>query len=176
MKKITKKIARASAHEAAPERPYAVRGVTYKLKPPEHIFPHAIYLTINDVEMDGRLRPFEVFINSKDMANFQWVVAVTRLLSAIFRKGGDVAFVCEEMTSIFDPKGGWWEGGKYKHSLIAAIGEVLRGHLEEIGVAETPAPAAEALGETKTCPKCGGRVVEMDGCPVCVDCGDSKCG
>jgi ribonucleoside-diphosphate reductase alpha chain len=128
------------------ERAAVLEGATYKLRWPGS--DHALYITINDIERDGhaggapsaRRRPFEVFINTKNLEHYAWTVALTRMISAIFRRGGDVTFVVEELKAIFDPQGGQWMGGRYVPSLIAAIGEVIEGHMVRIGF--LPGPAA----------------------------------
>src|SRR3546814_17522216 len=95
-----------------------------------------MYITLNDIVQDGRIRPFEVFINSKNTEHYAWTVALTRMMSAVFRRGGDVTFVVEELKAVFDPRGGHWMGGRYVPSLLAAIGEVIERHLIEIGFME----------------------------------------
>jgi ribonucleoside-diphosphate reductase alpha chain len=114
-------------------------GFTYKIKWPGS--DHAMYITINDIERDGRLRPFEVFINSKNLEHYAWTVALTRMISAIFPSRRDVAFVVEELKAVFDPQGGQWMGGRYVPSLLAAIGQVIETHMIRTGflVPETPA-------------------------------------
>jgi ribonucleoside-diphosphate reductase alpha chain len=137
------------------DRPEALPGKTYKVKWPDS--EHAIYITINDVVMDGRRRPFEVFINSKNMEHYAWTVALTRMISAVFRRGGDVSFVVEELKAVFDPRGGQWMGGRYVPSLLAAIGEVIERHMIDIGFLQTGRPGTDpyaagpllaAVGET----------------------------
>ena len=124
------------------ERPERLVGATYKIKTP--FSPHALYVTINDIVLNEATahehrRPFEIFINSKAMEHFQWIVALTRIISAVFRKGGDVTFLVDEMRSVFDPKGGYFKkGGKYMPSLVAEIGDVIETHLRSIGLLETP--------------------------------------
>jgi ribonucleoside-diphosphate reductase alpha chain len=118
------------------DRPEALPGQTYKVKWPDS--EHAIYITINDVVMDGRRRPFEVFINSKNMEHYAWTVALTRMISAVFRRGGDVSFVVDELKAVFDPRGGQWMGGRYVPSLLAAIGEVIERHMINIGFLAVP--------------------------------------
>ena len=118
-------------------RPEELPGKTYKIKWPES--DHAIYITINDVMQSGRRRPFEVFINSKNMEHYAWTVALTRMISAVFRRGGDVSFVVEELKAVFDPRGGCWMGGKYVPSLLAAIGSVIEQHLHAIDFLKDPA-------------------------------------
>jgi ribonucleoside-diphosphate reductase alpha chain len=113
------------------DRPEALPGQTYKIKWADA--EHALYITINDVVTDGRRRPFEVFINSKNMEHYAWTVALTRMISAVFRRGGDVSFVVEELKAVFDPRGGQWMGGRYVPSLLAAIGEVIERHMVQIG-------------------------------------------
>ena len=113
------------------DRPEDLPGQTYKIKWPGS--DHAIYITINDVMQDGRRRPFEIFINSKNMEHYAWTVALTRMISAVFRRGGDVSFVVEELKAVFDPRGGQWMEGRYVPSLLAAIGGVIERHLIEIG-------------------------------------------
>ena len=111
---------------------------------------HAIYITVNDIVQDGRRRPFEVFINSKNLEHYAWTVALTRMISAIFRRGGDVSFVVEELKAIFDPQGGQWMGGRYVPSLIAAIGQVIEGHMLRTGfLTQQPQPGPEAEAERK---------------------------
>ena len=112
-------------------RPEALPGQTYKVRWPDS--EHALYITLNDIVQDGRRRPFEIFINSKNMEHYAWTVALTRMISAVFRRGGDVSFVVEEMKAVFDPRGGAWMEGKYVPSLLAAIGEVIERHMIDIG-------------------------------------------
>ena len=112
-------------------RPEALPGQTYKIRWPDS--EHALYITLNDIVQDGRRRPFEVFINSKNMEHYAWTVALTRMISAVFRRGGDVSFVVEEMKAVFDPRGGAWMDGRYVPSLLAAIGDVIERHMIEIG-------------------------------------------
>lgn len=120
------------------ERPDMLVGSTYKVKTP--LSEHALYVTVNDVVLNAgteheHRRPFEIFINSKNMDHFQWIVALTRILSAVFRKGGDIAFLVEEMHSVFDPRGGYFKkGGKFMPSLVAEIGDVIECHLRGIGM------------------------------------------
>jgi hypothetical protein len=125
-------------------RPERLMGTTYKLKTPEHVSEHSLFITINDIILnEGTVhetrRPFEIFINSKSLEHYQWIVALTRIISAVFRKGGDVTFLVEELRSVFDPKGGYWNKGKYVPSLIAEIGNVIETHLTEIGMLKAPA-------------------------------------
>jgi len=125
------------------QRPEKLIGSTYKLKVPEHVSSHAMYITINDVilnegtEHEAR-RPFEVFINSKNLEHYQWIVALTLIMSAVFRKGGDITFLVEELKSVFDPRGGYWNKGKYMPSIIAELGNVIEEHLIEIGMLQQP--------------------------------------
>lgn len=123
------------------KRPDVVHGETYKIKPPEHALQHALYVTINDVILnegtDNEVRrPFEIFINSKNLEHYQWIVALTLVMSAVFRKGGDVTFLVDELSSVFDPRGGYWSKGKYVPSIIADIGEVVKKHMTLIGMME----------------------------------------
>ena len=156
-------------------------GATYKLRWPDS--EHAMYVTINDIEQDGARRPFEVFVNSKNLEHYAWVVALTRMISAVFRRGGEVAFVAEELKQVFDPRGGQWSGGRYVPSLVAAIGDVIERHMVETGFLVPPAeqkrvaevPAATPLGAL--CPKCSQPgLVREAGCLSCLHCGWSKCG
>ncbi len=164
------------------ERPEALVGKTYKLRWPES--DHAFYLTVNDIIQDGRRRPFEVFINSANLEHYAWTVALTRMISAVFRRGGDVTFVVRELKSIFDPRGGYWMGGRYVPSLLAALGEVMEQHMIDIGFIAEPEveprePLKEAVGESPTrfCPKCSQPgLVRREGCDLCLSCGYSKCG
>lgn len=186
-------------HESV-ERPEMLVGSTYKLKSPT--IKHALYITINNIVLNEgtkheRQRPYEIFISSINMDNFQWVVALTRLISAVFRKGGDIKFLTDELKEIFDPQGGYFNNGVFKSSLVAEIGEIIERHLQMIGVippkeldehqkAFIEAKKAEfhdanktqgAYPETATlCKACGEKaVVVSDGCPTCWACGDSKC-
>ncbi len=191
------------------ERPGALVGVTYKIKSP--LFEHALYVTINDIVLNAGTahesrRPFEIFINSKNMDHFQWIVALTRIMSAVFRKGGDVTFLVEELKAVFDPRGGYFKpGGIYMPSIVAELGVVIEQHLKSIGlikdtelspeqqalIAEKrsayattqPAPAASDSEASNyppgatMCHKCNtNAVVLMDGCATCLACGYSKCG
>lgn len=189
-------------------RPDMLIGNTYKIKTP--VTEHALYITINDVIMNEgspqeHRRPFEIFINSKNMGHFQWIVALTRVMSAVFRKGGDITFLVEELKSIFEPSGGYYKkGGKFIPSLVAEIGEVLENHLYQIGMLkrtdldqhqqklvdqkkaeylEKHATSAEEISSegfpkgAQLCNKCSTKaVVVMDNCLTCLNCGDSKCG
>ena len=165
------------------DRPAALEGNTYKLKWPDS--EHALYVTLNDIVIGGHRRPFEVFINSKNMEHYAWTVALTRMISAVFRRGGDVSFVVEELKAVFDPRGGAWMEGKYIPSILAAIGGVIERHLISIGFIEGEGlglksdPKAEVvnLGRGKACSSCGSYDLRMvEGCLVCGSCGYSKCG
>ena len=166
------------------DRPTALEGATYKLKWPGS--EHALYITLNDIVISGHRRPFEVFINSKNMEHFAWTVALTRMISAVFRRGGDVSFVVEELKAVFDPRGGAWVAGKYIPSILAAIGGVIERHLIAIGFIAGEGmglkadPRAEVVGPARlvaTCPSCGSPEMRMiEGCMTCAACGFSKCG
>lgn len=189
------------------ERPDMLVGSTYKVKTP--LSEHALYVTINDVVLNEGTphelrRPFEIFINSKNMDHFQWIVALTRIISAVFRKGGDVTFLVEELKAVFDPRGGYFKkGGKYMPSLVAEIGDAIENHLRMIGLLQDTGPdehqrkliaEKRAQYEQKTqpgedaknsnfpesaqlCAKCNTKAsIVMDGCLTCLNCGDSKCG
>jgi ribonucleoside-diphosphate reductase alpha chain len=178
------------------DRPEALPGSTYKVRWPES--DHAIYVTINDIIQDGRRRPFEIFINSKNMEHYAWTVGLTRMISAVFRRGGDVSFVAEELKAVFDPRGGSWMDGRYVPSLLAAIGEVIERHMVIIGFLPDPAKdraelehmaarkvanLADGLGNGDAggrklphCPKCGSpSLIRQEGCDLCTSCGYSKC-
>jgi len=189
------------------QRPEFLIGATYKIKTP--VSDHAMYVTINDIVLNEgtpyeQRRPFEVFINSKNLDHFQWIVALTRIISAVFRKGGDVTFLVDELKAVFDPRGGYWQaGGKFMPSIIAELGYVIEKHLQMIGllkkqeldehaqklIAEKKAEFEERTKQTdafakshfpegaQLCSKCStAAVVMMDGCMTCLNCGDSKCG
>ena len=167
------------------DRPQQLEGQTYKLKWPDS--DHAIYLTINDIVLNGHRRPFEIFINSKNMEHFAWTVALTRMISAVFRRGGDVSFVVEELKAVFDPRGGAWMQGKYIPSILAAIGGVIERHLISIGFIEGEGlglksdPQADVVNfngaRAKACTACGSYETRMvEGCMTCLSCGYSKCG
>ena len=167
------------------ERPAALEGSTYKVKWP--VSEHALYITINDTVIAGRRRPFEVFINSKNMEHFAWTVALTRMISAVFRRGGDVSFVVEELKAVFDPRGGAWVNGAYIPSILAAIGGVIEQHLvaigfiagEGLGLKSDPKAQAMAVcdGPRASCDSCGSFDLRMvEGCMTCGSCGNSKCG
>lgn len=173
------------------DRPEALEGATYKVNWPES--DHAIYITLNDIVQDGRRRPFEVFINSKNTEHYAWTVALTRMISAVFRRGGDVSFVVEELKAVFDPRGGHWVGGKYVPSLLAAIGQVIESHMITIGFISPdedlaiPEPVskvvnlhdenAESRPPLRQCPKCGeAGLLRQENCDLCTGCGYSKCG
>jgi len=167
------------------DRPEVLIGQTYKIKWAD--LDHAFYITINDVEKDGRRRPFEIFINSKNMEHYAWTVALTRMISAVFRRGGDVSFVVDEMKAVFDPRGGQWMNAHYVPSILAAIGEVIERHLVAIGFMtpredhahdDAHAVAVNAEGApARYCPRCGQPgLVKVEGCDTCVSCGYSRCG
>jgi hypothetical protein len=134
------KVIRMTEKVMRPEGMESLEGSTYKIKTP--LDDHAMYITINDVILNAgteheQRRPFEIFINSKNMDHFQWIVALTRLMSAVFRKGGDVTFLAEELQAVFDPKGGYFkQGGKFMPSIIAEIGDVIAHHMQKIGLME----------------------------------------
>jgi ribonucleoside-diphosphate reductase alpha chain len=158
-------------------RSEALRGTTYKLKWPESA--HAVYVTINDLEADGDRRPFEIFVNSKNMEHYAWTLGLTRMISAVFRRGGDVSFVPEELKAVFDPRGGAWMKGRYVPSLLAAIGEVIERHIgkaiDDIGP-RADAPVAGSIRKP-CCPRCGApALIRVEGCDKCLECGHSKCG
>ncbi len=172
------------------DRPEALPGRTYKLRWPES--EHAIYVTLNDVVQEGRRRPFEIFINSKNMEHYAWTLALTRMISAVFRRGGDVSFVVEELKAVFDPRGGAWLEGRYVPSLLAAIGAVIERHMIDIGFLskdEAPQLARQVESEVvnlgpistgarpfRQCPKCGAAaLIHQEGCDFCTSCGYSRC-
>lgn len=166
------------------DRPTELEGATYKLKWPDS--NHAIYVTVNDIVLNGHRRPFEVFINSKNMEHYAWTVALTRMISAVFRRGGDVSFVVEELKAVFDPRGGAWMNGKYIPSILAAIGGVLERHMvqigflagEGLGLKSDPTSQVTNLAPPKgpACPACGSYDLRMiEGCKTCASCGHSKC-
>jgi len=171
-------------------RPEELPGKTYKIRWPES--DHAIYITLNDIVQDGRRRPFEVFINSKNTEHYAWTVALTRMISAVFRRGGDVSFVVDELKAVFDPRGGTWMEGRYVPSLLAAIGGVIERHMIDIGFLPSPQERREEYREPRQvvglpqeaarvtplrqCPKCGSAgLIRQEGCDTCVSCGYSKC-
>ncbi|KAA9010418.1 adenosylcobalamin-dependent ribonucleoside-diphosphate reductase [Histidinibacterium aquaticum] len=167
------------------DRPAALEGQTYKVKWPGS--EHALYITLNDIIMNGQRRPFEIFINSKNMEHFAWTVALTRMISAVFRRGGDVSFVVEELKAVFDPRGGAWVQGKYIPSILAAIGGVIEQHLiaigflagEGMGLKSDPQAEVAVVGGRPqgSCSSCGSYDVRMvEGCMTCGNCGYSKCG
>jgi hypothetical protein len=182
-------------------------GSTYKVKTP--VSDHAMYVTINDIVLNQgteheKRRPFEIFINSKNLDHYQWIVALTRIISAVFRKGGDVAFLVDELKAVFDPRGGYWQaGGRFMPSIIAELGYIVEKHLISIGlmgepgldeeqqklIAEKRAEYEEGQKQqdafskndypegAQLCSKCNtAAVIMMDGCMTCLSCGDSKCG
>ena len=166
-------------------RPEALEGQTYKVKWPDS--EHAIYITVNDLLLNGHRRPFEVFINSKNMEHFAWTVALTRMISAVFRRGGDVSFVVEELKAVFDPRGGAWVDGKYIPSILAAIGGVIEHHMISTGFIAGAGmglkvdPQAEVINLKQSrgasCSSCGQFDLRMvEGCMTCGSCGYSKCG
>ncbi|MFT7299868.1 MAG: hypothetical protein ACI89Z_000320 [Porticoccus sp.] len=190
-------------------RPEELPGSTYKVKTP--LSEHALYITINDIVLNRgtdheQRRPFEIFINSKNMDQFQWVVALTRVISAVFRKGGDCTFLAEELKAVFDPQGGYFKrGGKFMPSLVAEIGEAIEDHLTKIGMLTAPEigehqqailaekraeyeastqPVAASVAKgspfpesAQLCHKCMTKaMILMDGCMTCLNCGESKCG
>ena len=184
---VTVPAQQGSAATAAGElmvRSEKLSGATYKLRWPGS--EHALYVTINDAEHDGVRRPFEIFVNSKNLEHYPWVVALTRMISAVFRRGGEVAFVAEELKQVFDPRGGHWSKGRYVPSLVAAIGDIIEQHMVATGFLSSPGtPAGKtAVGLSNTtatalgplCPKCSQPgLVKEAGCLTCLHCGWSKC-
>ncbi len=193
-----------SMHEKV-ERPEVLLGSTYKIKTPHS--EHALYITINDMILNEgteheERRPYEIFINSKNMEHFQWVLALTRVISAVFRKGGDACFLVEELKAVFDPRGGYFKkGGVFMPSLVAEIGYAIESHLKSIGMIKTEdlsdqhklflaqkrrefeslhgnaSNDSEFPEQAVLCAKCSTKaMVLMDGCMTCLNCGESKCG
>ena len=189
------------------ERPEVLIGSTYKVKTP--VSDHAMYVTINDIILNEgteheQRRPFEIFINSKNLDHYQWIVALTRIISAVFRKGGDVTFLVDELKAVFDPRGGYWQpGGKFMPSIIAELGHIVEKHLQTIGLLKAGGPdehqqklieekraeyeasraQTDAFSEStfpegaQLCSKCNEvALILLDGCMTCLSCGDSKCG
>jgi hypothetical protein len=189
------------------ERPEMLIGSTYKVKTP--VSDHAMYVTVNDIILNEgteheKRRPFEIFINSKNLDHYQWIVALTRIISAVFRKGGDVTFLVDELKAVFDPRGGYWQpGGKFMPSIIAELGYIVEKHLISIGllvkpeldegqqklIAEKRAEFEESKKQrdafskseypagAQLCSKCSTvELIMMDGCMTCLSCGESKCG
>jgi len=189
------------------ERPEMLIGSTYKVKTP--VSDHAMYVTINDIVLNEdtefeKRRPFEIFINSKNLDHYQWIVALTRIMSAVFRKGGDVNFLVDELKAVFDPRGGYWQpGGRFMPSIIAELGYIVEKHLILIGLLKPVAPSEEQKGMiaekraafeargsqadafaentfpegAQLCGKCNtAATVMLDGCMTCLNCGYSKCG
>ena len=189
------------------ERPEVLIGSTYKVKTP--VSDHAMYVTINDIVLNEgteyeKRRPFEIFINSKNLDHYQWIVALTRIMSAVFRKGGDVNFLVDELKAVFDPRGGYWQpGGRFMPSIIAELGYIIERHLVQIGLLKPTVPSEEqqdliaskraefaSRGKhrharadnlfpagARLCGKCDtAAAVMMDGCLTCLNCGYSKCG
>jgi ribonucleoside-diphosphate reductase alpha chain len=197
MKTIADKITSVSVVIASPdpapqivaaeklERPAVLPGATYKIVTP--MSDYALYVTINDWEFNGQLRPYELFINSKNMNDFQWVVAFTRIVSAVLRTGGEFLFLVEELKSVVNPNGGYWKKvgnkGVWMPSLVAEIGEVFEEHLRQRGLL---APKPVVVVETcvtndqprgTQCPSCGAfALIKTEGCDQCLDCGYSCCG
>jgi len=202
------KVIRMTEKVMRPEGMESLEGSTYKIKTP--LDDHAMYVTINDIVLNHgteheQRRPFEIFINSKNMDHFQWIVALTRLMSAVFRKGGDVTFLPAELQAVFDPKGGYFKpGGKFMPSIVAEIGAVIEHHLQKIGLmekdtlseqqqlildqkrsemdlqmttSESTTENAEYPASAVLCNKCQTKaVIVMDNCATCLSCGYSKCG
>jgi len=186
------------------KRPEMLIGSTYKIKPP--VSDHALYITINDILLNKGTdeeirRPFEIFVNSKNMEFYSWIVALTRVISAVFRKGGDCTFLVEELKAVFDPKGGYYQRGTgiFMPSVVADIGHVIETHLKTLDMLpkseidthqqayiqqKREAMKAEQQNESSVfpaaaskCNKCHQKsVVLLDGCATCLNCGDSKCG
>lgn len=189
-------------------RPATLHGVTYKIK--NHLSEHALYVTITDLVINPgcshyeRQRPYEIFINSKNMDHFQWIVALTRIISAVFRKGGDSSFLVEELRAVFDPRGGYFKPGtgEFVPSLVAEIGSVIEEHMKHIGMIQVesrPPYVQQILDEKRAeferrtskkngsaedsfppgsqlCRACNiSAVIMLDGCLTCLNCGDSKC-
>ena len=159
------------------DRPEELPGTTYKLRWPES--DHAIYVTVNDIVRDGRRRPFEIFINSRNMDHYAWTAGLMRMISAVFRRGGDVSFVVDELKAVFDPRGGQWVDGAYVPSLLAAIGETIEKHMVAIGFRRPDSGASSGAGSgarPRGCPRCGhAALMRQENCELCAHCGFSQC-
>ena len=194
---VDKTIVSETEHVIRPDllkRPLELSGNTYKLKSP--LIDHSIYVTINNIEIDGKLWPFEIFLNSKDMRSHGWVIALTRVLSSVFRLTAthdlNVSFLVRELRSVFDADGGYVKQGKRIPSVVSELGDILNTHLIKIGVIvedkdkhmelyliekRKEAEDSNAIKNASNCNKCGAvAVVLLDNCQTCLECGDSKCG
>lgn len=187
-------------HEAI-ERQEIMFGATYKMTPP--VLDHALYVTINDITLNAGTtheirRPYEIFINTKNLQHLEWMVALTRVISAVFRKGGAIEFLIEELKSVYSPSGGYFKpnsGGKHMNSVVSELGHIIEEHLILIGLVAPTRPAQHQQelidakrrqlasgqsafsGKGQYCPKCFEHAVVMsEGCLTCLNCGDSKCG
>ncbi len=183
------------------ERPYVLNARVYKLK--SVFVDSAVYVTITYIEEEGKKRPFEIFINSKDLTRAAEYSVLTRLISAIFRRSEDPTFILEELKSIYDPNGGRMKNGRYLPSFYAEIADVLEEFFADIGLikkrenklkkitlfsfgssskkdseAESQDPSDTPDDNLRICPKCGQRTLKVEnGCMTCInpDCGYSKC-
>lgn len=186
------KVVAENLHEKL-KRPRVLEGRSYQLKTP--LASSSVYITINNITLNAGtphevVRPFEIFISAKEMENFQWIIALTLLISAIFRKGGDVTFIIDQLKSVFDPRGGYLSKSGHVPSLVAEIGGVIEEHFKAIGLIEEDTSLSDAIAEKKErhisnggaikgseCPKCKSHtLVPLDGCPTCLTCSYSKCG
>jgi len=186
--KNQKKNGTAIASQIHIPRPTELDGTTYKIKTP--LSSEAIYLTVNDIiEEDGRRRPYELFINTKNLQHFSWIVAMTRLISAVFRRESDPSFLVDELKSIYDPNGGYFSEGRYIPSIAADIGFVIEKHLVKLGIMQgkdstknptesSMAKPDEKKGKNKMafCPQCNQpSLYSQENCLKCLSCGYSKC-
>jgi ribonucleoside-diphosphate reductase alpha chain len=166
------------------ERPRILQGRTYKLKWPQT--GDNWYITITH---RGGV-PFEVFITTKVAAHAEWVQALSILLTAVLRRGGDVKFLITELQGIHSASGGQYitEQRKFRHSQVAAIGGVIEEEFRVLGMFGTTEPEPEVqkavppgvtfgqIGEPGCCPECGARpLVHQEGCEKCQICSYTRC-
>ena len=155
------------------DRPAILSGKTYKLYwPPNEA---TFYVTIND---DGAARPFEIFISSTHAQYTEWTTALTLMITAILRRGGDVSFIAENLKQIVSATSSAWVKGKYCNSLVAMIGETIELHMNRESAVIEAAPVEKSVDALLSfCPRCGQKaLIHSEGCGSCQNCGYSNCG
>jgi ribonucleotide reductase alpha subunit len=158
------------------KRPNVLPATVYKVKMPG--VDQAFYLTISDyTDSEGVIRPFEIFINSKSVRHLEWTTALTRTISAIFRRGGDITFLIEELSEVYSITGGGFKDGKYVPSLVALIGDTIKTHLQKLALLPEDVKKPVTTMEAEICPHCQQKAFyHMEGCDKCSSCGFSNCG
>jgi len=180
-------------------RPDIVPGNTHKVKWPTT--GDNIYITVTNV--DGE--PLELFIKHQDSSIGEWTDALSRMVTGVMRRGGDLRFIVDQLSKVGSTSGGAFVDGVYRPSVVAAIAGVVEKEFKSLGVyeraigmpignnkndeAEPTAEALQAKDATERkdehvsvangapCPNCKQPFLRREsGCDSCALCGYLRCG